>query len=55
MNGPLRSWLPDGRLRLQHGPIDLVIAAQGESGEAGAAYGRAGGGLAGRLEALGCE
>ena len=41
MNGPLRSWLPDGRLRLQHGPIDLVIAAQGESGEAGAAYGRA--------------
>jgi len=30
--------LPDGRLHLQHGPIDLVIEAWGEAGEVRAAY-----------------
>ncbi len=34
--------LPDGRrLHLQHGPIDLVIEAWGETGEVRAAYGQA--------------
>jgi uncharacterized protein len=30
---PLQAWLPDGRLHLQHGPIDLVIEAFGEARE----------------------
>lgn len=29
MNGPARNRLPDGRLHLQHGPIDLIIEARG--------------------------
>lgn len=32
--GPAAALLPDGRLHLQHGPIDLVITAEG-AGEAG--------------------
>ena len=39
MNSPLAGLLPDGRrLRLQHGPIDLVIEAFGPRDEIGAAY-----------------
>ena len=38
MNAPLRATLPDGRLHLQHGPIDLVIEAWGASAEVEAAY-----------------
>ncbi len=33
--------LNDGRLHLQHGPIDLIIGADGEAGEVRAAYGQA--------------
>lgn len=33
--------LPDGRLHLQHGPIDLIVEAFGESGEVELAYGQA--------------
>ncbi len=39
MEGPLRARLPDGRRRhFQHGPIDLVLEAFGESVEAEFAY-----------------
>lgn len=38
MNGPSRALLPDGRLHLQHGPIDLVIEARGAPQETCAAY-----------------
>lgn len=38
MNGPARAMLPDGRLHLQHGPIDLVIEAWGERSEVARAY-----------------
>ena len=33
----VRAFLPDGRMHLQHGPIDLVIEAQGVASEAHAA------------------
>lgn len=33
--------LPDGRLHLQHGPIDLICRAWGEAAEVRAAYGQA--------------
>ncbi len=29
MSGPASAFLPDGRLHLQHGPIDLVVLAEG--------------------------
>jgi len=29
MSGPTAALLPDGRLHLQHGPIDIVISADG--------------------------
>ena len=38
MNGPANARLPDGRLHLQHGPIDLVIEAFGEWAEVEASY-----------------
>lgn len=38
MIGPLRAWLPDGRLHLQHGPIDLLIEAFGAPSEIEHAY-----------------
>ena len=41
MNGPASARFPDGRLHLQHGPIDLVIKAFGEHEEVEAAYGQA--------------
>ena len=41
MNGPARHRLPDGRLHLQHGPIDLVIEAWGAAPEIEAAYAQA--------------
>jgi len=41
MNAPLRATLPDGRLHLQHGPIDLVIEAWGARAEVEAAYAQA--------------
>jgi len=36
--GPSAALLADGRLHLQHGPIDLIIEAWGESAEVAAAY-----------------
>lgn len=41
MIGPQRAMLPDGRLHLQHGPIDLMIEAFGTPGEIQRAYGQA--------------
>jgi ApbE superfamily uncharacterized protein (UPF0280 family) len=32
------AFLPDGRLHLQHGPIDLIVEAFGDAGEVQAAY-----------------
>ncbi len=37
-NGPSAALLEDGRLHLQHGPIDLIIEAWGERAEVEAAY-----------------
>jgi uncharacterized protein len=37
-NGPCAALLADGRLHLQHGPIDLLIEAWGERAEVAAAY-----------------
>lgn len=41
MIGPQRARLPDGRLHLQHGPIDLVIEAFGFADDVERAYGQA--------------
>lgn len=38
MTGALNARLPDGRLHLQHGPIDLVIEAVGDRAEVSDAY-----------------
>ena len=38
MTGPARALLPDDRLHLQHGPIDLIIEAWGEPVEVERAY-----------------
>jgi ApbE superfamily uncharacterized protein (UPF0280 family) len=39
--GAVRAALPDGRWRFQHGPIDLVVGADGETGSIGCAVERA--------------
>ncbi len=41
MNRPVSARLPEGRLHLQHGPIDLLIEAWGTPHEIEAAYARA--------------
>jgi ApbE superfamily uncharacterized protein (UPF0280 family) len=41
VNGALAARLPDGRLHLQHGPIDLIIEAFGAPAEVARAYGQA--------------
>jgi len=41
MTGAVAALLDDGRLHLQHGPIDLVIAADGEGNEVRLAYAQA--------------
>lgn len=41
MSAPVAARLPDGRRHLQHGPIDLIIAAWGEADEVRLAYGQA--------------
>jgi len=38
VNGPLSARFPDGRLHLQHGPIDLIIEAFGAQAEIESAY-----------------
>jgi ApbE superfamily uncharacterized protein (UPF0280 family) len=53
--GPRAAWLGDGRLHLQHGPIDLVIEAFGEAEPVRAAYEAAARRLDGLLEALSAE
>lgn len=52
MIGPQRARLPDGRLHLQHGPIDLVIEAIGAADEIERAYGQATAQFAGTLPTL---
>ncbi len=47
--------LADGRLHLQHGPIDLVVAAWGAEGEVAAAYRQAVAAFEGLLEELVAE
>ena len=37
----IAAFLPDGRLHLQHGPIDLIIEAFGAADEVERAYGQA--------------
>ena len=32
-NGPQAAWLPDGRLHLHHGPIDLIVTVEGPARE----------------------
>jgi uncharacterized protein len=51
-NGPGAALLADGRLHLQHGPIDLIIEAWGARAEAEAAYRQAGRRFADVLEVL---
>ncbi len=41
MTGPQTTWLPDGRLHLNHGPIDLIIQAWGRAEAVHVAYGNA--------------
>lgn len=33
-HGPQAAWLPDGRLHLHHGPIDLIVTAEGPARDA---------------------
>lgn len=51
-HGPIAARLADGRLHLQHGPIDLVIEAWGEPAEIEAAYRQASARFAGLLAVL---
>ncbi len=55
MNHPARATLPDGRLLLQHGPIELVIEAWGERCEIELAYDQAWRRFQDILETLVCE
>ncbi|MGB8815558.1 MAG: UPF0280 family protein [Paracoccaceae bacterium] len=48
-------FLPDGRLHLNHGPIDLIIGANGDFGSVRAAFDRAMARFDGMLEALVAE
>lgn len=41
MTNASRTWMPGGRLHLQHGPIDLVIGAEGDGAAVAAAHGAA--------------
>ena len=41
MNGPQVEWLSDGRLHLNHGPIDLICEAWGEASAVQTGYARA--------------
>jgi len=55
MNGPQSALLPDGRLHLQHGPIDLIVKAFGAPAAVRAAYARATARFEGILPALVAE
>jgi ApbE superfamily uncharacterized protein (UPF0280 family) len=52
MTGALAALLPNGRLHLQHGPIDLIVRAWGEPAEVAAAYRQAALAFDGLLMAL---
>lgn len=52
MTTALAALLPDGRLHLQHGPIDLIVRAWGEPAEVAAAYRQAALAFDGLLMAL---
>ena len=43
MSTPVQARFPDGRLHLQHGPIDCIVEAWGEPAEVAAAYAQAAG------------
>ena len=47
----MANWL-DHRLHLQHGPIDLIVTAEGDKTEVAAAYGRAADAFCGLLDLL---
>ena len=55
MNGPQIHLLPDGRLHLNHGPIDLICQAWGDDAGIQAAYRRAARRFDGRLGELVAE
>ena len=55
MTGPQTTFLPDGRLHLNHGPIDLICQAWGPGPEVQTAYRRAIGRFDGLLEELVAE
>ena len=50
-SGAIANWL-DHRLHLQHGPIDLIITADGDKAEVAAAYARAADAFCGLLDLL---
>ena len=50
-SGAMANWL-DNRLHLQHGPIDLIITAEGDKAEVAAAYARAADAFCGLLDLL---
>ena len=52
MSGPTAALLPDGRLHLQHGPIDIVISADGAREAVGDAFEAAAGRFASVLNEL---
>ncbi len=52
MSGPACLRFPDGRMHLQHGPIDCIVEAVGEHGEVDAAYTQATGYFEGVLPGL---
>ena len=53
MSGPVAAWWPDGRLHLQHRPIDVIAPAEGRDRAAAPAAAEAR--FAGLLEALVAE
>lgn len=52
MTGPAQAGLPDGRLHLQHGPIDLVIEARGAAPDVAQAHEQAWNRFQGILDTL---
>jgi len=52
MSGPVAALLADGRLHLQHGPIDLIVGAAGAPDEIRRAYAQVTAAFDGVLERL---
>jgi hypothetical protein len=55
VSGPAAALLPDGRLHLQHGPIDLIVGAAGDADEVRHAYRQIAAAFDGVLEELVAE